>query len=111
MVQEKVTGVGQWLRGFLGGLGPRGPSWTCHGTPPSWLAPSSKPQPPPSPSPGQSNLDSLLFDAPLYHKIFGQYRWAWAKPLRVGGGAGLQGPGGGNRSCPGGKRPPLPTRG
>ena len=119
--EEKVTGAGQWLRAFWGD----GAAGAIMDLPwdPAVLA---GPHPPnfdhPLLVPPESPIWTLRFFMHcVHHKILGQGRWVWAdkggstrtNPCGWGGG-GLQGPDGGNRSCPGGrggKRPPLPTRG
>ena len=102
VVEEKVEGMGMgkygvsnWLREFLGSRGGGG-----HLGPALRHSVLDGPNPPvmdpPSPSPGELNLDSPLCAAPahrVHHKVLGQGRWVWVdergvhanKPLRVGG--------------------------
>ena len=102
VAEEKALGTGQSQRVFLGS-GRRGPSRTCHGTPPSWPAPTPQTSTTPSLSPRRVRFGLSVFDAPCGSQIFGAGEVGTGgrgggvhrdKPLRVGG--GFHGPGAGN---------------
>ena len=116
VVAEKAVRTGQGLRVFLsgqgGGVHPGPAVGPCRlGRPPP-----PKPRPPPPRPPGDSDLDSLFFDASFASQNFGAGQVVVGgrggggvhedKPLRVGG---LQGPSGGvAREEEGGSAPPPP---
>ena len=57
VVEEKATGAGQGLRA----VGRQGPSSTCHGTPPSWLASTPQSSTTPSWSPRRVRFGLSVF--------------------------------------------------
>ena len=99
VVEEKVAGAGQWLRGCLGSPTagtimdlPRDPAVLAGPHPPNLDQPLLVPP--------ESPVWTLRFLMHcVHHKILGRGRWVWAdeegihqgKPLRVGGGGGVAG--------------------